>query len=119
RFAVSEGHADGILLRRLARRRDRGEVLPPPRPARPGGRLRPQAERSRDARHPGRLQHVSSGGATTGLARSGEGAGPRRDVGRRAGRLRTQLGRVLALRLASLYVRLVAQALAASYPRAV
>ena len=52
-----QGDARRVVVRRLARRGDRGEVRPSPRPARPRGRARHQGQRPRDARHPGRLQH--------------------------------------------------------------
>ena len=92
------------------------QVLPPHRPARPRGRVRHQDQRSRDARHPGRLQHLAPGGAAAELARSRQvGAGLQRHVGRRAGGPRPQLGGAVPLRLASLHVQPPAEALAAPH----
>ena len=100
--AARQGDARRAVVRRLARRGGRGEVRPSPRPARPRGRARHQGQRPRDARHPGRVQHLAPGGAAAELARSrGVGAGLRRDVGRRARRPRQELGDALSLRLAS------------------
>src|SRR5712691_3965870 len=116
-LALREGDARGPVLRRVAGRGDRGEVRPSPRSARPRRCLRHQSQRSRDTRHPGRLQHLAQGGATTELARSRDvGAGLGRGVGRRADRPRAQLGCVVPLRLASIYVQPTAHALAAQDP---
>ena len=82
-----DSHAHRAFVRRLARGRDRGDVPPSARPARPRRRARHQGQRPRDARHPGRLQHRAAGGAAAELARSRHvGAGLRRHVGRGARR---------------------------------
>src|SRR5262245_9677548 len=71
--ASREADPDGLLVRRLARRRAGREVSPPARRAGARERVRDQGERSRDTGHPGRLHHRAAGGRAAELARSQDG----------------------------------------------
>ena len=112
--AARQGDAGRAVVRRLARRRDRGEMRPSPRPARPRGRARHQGQRPRDARHPRRVQYRARPRSRRRSWHDPATWAPDFDAmsDEAARRPRAELGGALPLRLAPVHVQPAAQALA-------